>query len=103
MRQYYVYILRCFDGTFYTGVTNDVDKRFAQHCAGESRDSYTRFRHPLQLVHVSEFTRIGEAIDFEKQLKGWSHRKKRAFIEGDWQSLKRFARGKDKVPNRPRS
>ncbi|MBV8074470.1 MAG: GIY-YIG nuclease family protein [Candidatus Eremiobacteraeota bacterium] len=98
MRTYYVYMLRCFDGSFYTGVTNDVDRRFAEHCLGINRDCYTYLRRPLQLVYAGEFEWIDEAIAFEKKLKSWSHRKKRAFAEGDWQNLKRYARGSDRPP-----
>jgi putative endonuclease len=86
-------LLRCFDGTFYVGVTNDVERRFAEHCEGGDKWSYTRTRGPLRLVHVSEFKRPDEAIAFEKRLKRWNHNKKRAFAEGDWAMLKRLSAG----------
>jgi putative endonuclease len=69
MRRYYVYMLRYFDGTFYIGVTNDVDRRFAERCAGHRKDGYTYPRRPLRLVYVGEFQQPGEAIAFEKRLK----------------------------------
>ena len=94
--KYFVYILRCFDGTFYVGMTNNVERRFAEHCDGIDPECYTYDRRPLCLLHVSEFNWVNEAIAFEKKLKSWSHRKKRAFAEGAWQSLKRFARGRDR-------
>jgi putative endonuclease len=78
VRTYYVYMLRCFDGTFYVGVTNDVERRFAEHCEGGDKWSYTRTRGPLRLVHVSESKGPDEAIAFEKRLKRWNHNKKRA-------------------------
>jgi putative endonuclease len=87
-------MLRCFDGTFYTGVTNDVERRFAEHCAGHNATSYTASRRPLRLVYVGEFQRVDEAIAFEKRLKGWSHKKKRAFAERDWPLLMRLAVGR---------
>jgi putative endonuclease len=93
---YYVYVLRCFDGTFYTGVTNDIDRRFGEHCAGLDPACYTFQRRPLKLVHVSEFAWIDQALAFEKKLKAWSHRKKRAFVENDFASIKRYARGRDR-------
>lgn len=93
MRKYYVYMLRCFDGTFYTGVTNDVERRFHQHCFGEDQRSYTYTRRPLRLVYVGEFQRIDEAIAFEKQMKGWNHIKKRAFAQHDWPLVHRLSRG----------
>ena len=98
MRVYYVYMLRCFDGTFYVGVTNDVVRRFQQHCSGEDPTSYTHVRRPLLLVYAGEFSRINDAINFEKQLKGWSHNKKRAFADRDWPLLKRLAIGPKSAP-----
>ncbi len=95
MREYFVYMLRCFDGSFYIGVTNDVDRRFGEHVTGIDSSSYTYSRRPLRLVYVAAFTWVDEAIAFEKKLKCWSHRKKRALADGDWNSLKRYARGKD--------
>jgi putative endonuclease len=91
MNTYYVYILRCFDGTFYVGVTNDIDRRFAEHQDGLDTHCYTYMRRPLRIEHVSEFQWVEEAIAFEKRLKGWSHRKKRAFLEKKWEDLKRYA------------
>jgi putative endonuclease len=93
---YYVYVLRCFDGTFYVGVTNDIERRVNEHCFGIDPDCYTYDRRPLQLVHVSEFGWVDEAIAFEKKLKSWSHLKKRAFVEGDWCAIKRYGRGRDR-------
>jgi putative endonuclease len=92
MRCYYVYMLQCFDGSFYVGVTNDVERRFWQHSSGVSEDCYTYSRRPLRLAYVGEFQWIAEAIAFEKRLKGWSHRKKRAFAEKAWPDLIRFSR-----------
>jgi putative endonuclease len=100
MKDYFVYVLRCFDGTFYVGITNDVARRFAQHCAGEYKSCYAYKRRPLRLVHVSEFHWVDQAIAFEKKLKGWFHRKKRAFIEAKWSDLNRYARGPDRVLER---
>lgn len=91
MGSYYVYMLRCFDGSFYVGVTNDVDRRFAEHCDGHNPKSYTHTRRPLLLVYAGEFERIDDAIAFEKKLKGWTHHKKRAFAGRDWPLLRRLA------------
>jgi len=97
MKLYYVYAIRCcFDGTFYVGVTNDVDRRFWEHQHGTNPNAYTHSRGPLILEHVSEFTQIDEAIAFEKKFKGWSHRKKRAFIEADYDAMRRYGRGPDR-------
>jgi putative endonuclease len=93
MRTYYVYMLRCIDGSFYIGFTNDVVHRFEQHCAGCDETSYTYSRRPLRLVYAGEFDNPNQAIAFEKRLKGWTHNKKRAFAERDWPLLKRLALG----------
>ncbi len=91
MKTYYVYMLRCIDGTFYTGFTSDIEQRYAQHCAGEYKTCYTFMRRPLIPVYVGEFQTPDEAIAFEKRLKKWSHKKKRAFAERDWPLLKLLA------------
>jgi putative endonuclease len=93
VKKLYVYILRCIDGTFYVGVTNDVDRRFWEHEHDDDRAHYTYARRPLRLVSVSEFDSPSDAIAFEKRLKGWTHRKKRAFVEGHWNDLRRYSRG----------
>jgi len=93
MRAYYVYMLRCFDGTFYTGVTNDVDRRFDEHSNGIDRHCYTYTRRPLRLVYAEEFSQVVDAIAWEKRLKVWTHKKKRAFAEQDWPLLKRLSAG----------
>jgi putative endonuclease len=94
MRTYYVYMLRCFDGTFYTGMTGDFERRYNQHVSGHYETCYTFSRRPLVLVYVSEFDRPEAAIDFEKRLKGWSHKKKRALADRDWPLLNRLASGR---------
>jgi putative endonuclease len=94
MAPHYVYMLRCFDGTFYVGVTNDIHHRYSQHCAGIDPGCYTFSRRPLRLVYAGEFDRIEDAIAFEKRLKRWTHAKKRAFSERDWPLLKRLSRGR---------
>ena len=95
MRVYYVYMLRCFDGTFYTGVTNDVVRRFDEHCNGDDQSSYTHSRRPLRLVYAAEFAQVNDAIAWEKRLKQWTHKKKRAFAEQDWPLLKFLSAGTD--------
>ena len=91
MRAYHVYILRCRDGSYYTGVTSDITKRFKEHSAGKYTNSYTFSRRPVQLVYYNEFNDVTQAIHFEKQLKGWSRKKKEALMNGDWDKLKILA------------
>jgi len=90
MEKYFVYILVCADGSFYVGVTNDVDRRVAEHNLGEIEDAYTHERRPVRLVHCSGFSSVFDAISWEKQLKGWSRAKKRALIDNDWQRIHRI-------------
>lgn len=85
--QYFVYILKCNDDTYYTGVTNDVSRRLAEHQSGEDINSYTCKRRPVQLVFFAEFSDIDYAIEKEKQIKKWSKAKKEALIEGKYELL----------------
>jgi putative endonuclease len=91
---YYVYILKCSDDTFYTGVTSNIDKRISQHESGFYKDSYTSKRLPVELVFYAEFTFVGIAIEREKQIKGWSKVKKQALINGEFESLPNLAKKK---------
>ena len=84
MKSYQVYILRCSDGTFYTGVTSRLEQRLAEHQSGKDPSSYTFKRRPLELVLVETFGRIEDAISAEKRVKKWSQAKKRKLISGDW-------------------
>ena len=84
---YYVYILRCSDDSYYTGITNDLKKRFAEHQLGYKKDSYTHKRRPLTLEFYQEFNDVLQAIYFEKKIKGWTRAKKQALIKGDFDML----------------
>ncbi len=88
---FYVYILRCSDGSYYTGHTDDLEKRIAQHKEGEVPE-YTRNRRPLELAFADEFPSREEALERERQIKGWTRAKKEALIQGDWERLKQLAR-----------
>ncbi|PWJ97666.1 GIY-YIG catalytic domain-containing protein [Flavobacterium araucananum] len=66
MKRYYVYILKCSDDSYYTGVTNDVERRFNEHCFGLNKGSYTYDKRPLELVFCTEFNEVNQAIVFEK-------------------------------------
>jgi len=89
----YTYILRCSDGSYYTGSTKDLDRRIAQHQAGEGAN-YTKKRLPIELIYFEEFQRIDEAFLREKQIQGWSRAKKEALIKGDFQKLREAAKSK---------
>ncbi len=81
---YVVYILECSDGSYYTGSTDDMNKRLWQHEQGVARHSYTYSRRPVRLVWVSEERQYYyDALRWERQIKGWSRAKKQALIRGD--------------------
>jgi len=90
--RYYVYILQCCDGSYYTGVTNNVERRFHEHQEGLVPGCYTHERRPLQLVFAEEFTEAMNAIAREKQIKGWTRKKKEALIRGDFDGLVELAK-----------
>ncbi|WP_165750599.1 GIY-YIG nuclease family protein [Cellulophaga sp. Z1A5H] len=96
MKTYYVYILKCFDKTYYTGFTSDLHSRLAEHNIGKHHDSYTFSRRPLHLVFYCEFTEASLAIDTEKKIKKWSKAKKEALINGDFEALPNLAKKKFK-------
>lgn len=86
-----MYILRCTDGSYYIGHTDDLDTRVAQHESGFV-SSYTRVRRPIKLMFSEEFPTRDEAKERERQLKGWSRAKKEALIAGNWDRLRALAR-----------
>jgi putative endonuclease len=88
----YVYIVRCCDGSFYTGSTRgELEDRVNQHNAG-SFGGYTATRRPVTLVYAEYFDRIVDAVSAERQIKGWGRRKKEALIQHDYDALKGLAR-----------
>lgn len=87
MKQYFVYILLCNDNSYYTGITNNLDRRLYDHQNGTDRKAYTFKRRPLKLVFHEVFYDVNQAIAFEKQVKGWRRAKKEAIINGDWHLL----------------
>jgi putative endonuclease len=97
MKTYFVYVLRCADGSFYVRITNDLEFRVGQHQFGIDPDCYTVTRRPVELVHSADFCNVDDAIAWEKQLKGWSRAKKIALIENDWVQIHRLAKCKEKA------
>ena len=76
----YMYILECNYGSYYTGSTWNMDKRFYEHQHGEGAE-YTKTRLPVKLVYCEYYERIDDAFYREKQVQGWSRKKKEALIE----------------------
>ncbi|TNJ47268.1 GIY-YIG nuclease family protein [Tamlana fucoidanivorans] len=97
MKTYYVYILECSDASYYVGVTSCLTKRLFEHNKGINILAYTYKRRPVALKWYSEFTDVNLAIEKEKQLKGWSRRKKKALIDKDWEKLIRFSKNHSEV------
>ena len=92
MKQYYVYILKCRDKSYYTGVTNSIERRMYEHNEGLNKLSYTYNRKPVELVWFETFLDMNEAILIEKKIKGWSRRKKEALITENWAKLIEYSK-----------
>lgn len=79
---HYVYIVRCSDGTLYTGYTTDVERRVSEHNSGEGA-KYTRGRTPVELVHTEEFEDKGSAMSREYRIKQLSKDEKEELVTSD--------------------
>lgn len=92
MKTYYVYIIKYADHTYYTGMTNNISRRWQEHCFSEDhKDAYTYNRRPLQLVFYETFNDVKQAFEFERKIKKWSKLKKEALINKNWDKLKELA------------
>jgi predicted GIY-YIG superfamily endonuclease len=96
--QFWVYILRCRDGSYYTGHTDNLELRLAQHREG-SASSWTRARRPVELVWCDSAPSREEALAFELRVKKWSRAKKEAMMAGDWARVGHFARPPHERPS----
>ena len=85
-----MYILRCSDGSYYTGSTRDLESRLYEHQNGLGA-VFTKKRLPIKLVYCEEFERIDDAFYREKQVQGWSRAKKEALIQGQYDLLPKLA------------
>ncbi len=88
-------MLKCADGHYYVGHTDNLEARFAGHQSG-TIGGYTHSRRPVELVWSETFGNREEAITAERQIKGWSRAKKRALIDGDWDLISELARGRSR-------
>ncbi|MFO0582900.1 MAG: GIY-YIG nuclease family protein [Anaeromyxobacter sp.] len=93
MPAFYAYMLRCADGSFYVGHTDELEKRVWEHQEGIF-PGFTSRRRPVELVWACDCPTRDEAKETEQRVKAWSRRKKEALIRGDWAELKRASRGK---------
>jgi len=76
---YYVYILLCKDGSYYTGYARDMKSRLEQHRKGQGA-RYTRMHKPERVVYIEEFSSRSRAMERERWIKKLSHRKKQELI-----------------------
>ena len=88
---FYTYILRCSDGTYYTGHTDNLEIRIGEHHFG-GKCKYTTERRPLKHVWSLDFPTRDEARYAERQIKKWGQAKKEALIAGDWELIKLLAK-----------
>jgi putative endonuclease len=88
---WYLYILECGNGTYYTGVTGNLKRRFQEHVSGKG-GWYTKSSNPKRIVYIEHFDEELKAYDRERQIKGWSKLKKLVLIKGDIEELKRLSK-----------
>jgi len=97
----FLYIVRCANGSLYTGTTRvSLDVRIAQHNDGHFDDGYTAIRRPVTLIYAQWFDHITDAIAGERRLKGWSRAKKEALAEGKLERLRELSRRRGPHPSR---
>src|SRR6266498_4329615 len=97
----WMYILECSDDSYYVGSTKNLDLRFSQHQSGKG-SKYTSGRLPVTLVYSEEYDRVSDAFYREKQVQGWTRRKRGALINGSFELLPALARkvlDKSKIRN----
>lgn len=80
MKKWFVYLIKCIDGSFYTGFTSDVERRFREH-RHRKGGKYTKLHKPIKVFYTEEFLTKKEAINREKQIKGWTRLKKENLLK----------------------
>ena len=100
MMKGFMYILECADQSYYTGSTTHLELRIIQHQNGEGAN-YTKARLPVKLAYYEEYNRIDDAFYREKQVQGWSRKKKQALIKGEYDKLPELARNYTQYPPIP--
>jgi len=95
MQDFYLYILKCADSSYYVGHTDNLDLRIAQHNSGEYV-CYTTTRLPVEVVYIENFASRAEALEAERKIKNWSRNKKEALIRKDSKSLLLYCKKKFK-------
>ncbi len=92
---FYLYILQCNDQSYYVGHTDDIEKRIADHAAGLC--GYTSKRLPVKLIHIDQFQARDEAFIAEHKIKGWTRKKKEAFMQKKFDELIRLSNFKKEI------
>ena len=77
--RFYVYIVECADGTFYTGCTSDLERRLKKHNSGKGA-KYLRGRCPVRLIYAKRCASFGSALKTEIRIKALSHEEKRKVV-----------------------
>lgn len=90
---FWTYMLHCRGGAFYTGHTDDLDRRVAEHESG-TIPGFTRDHLPVVLVWSENFSTRDDAKSVEKRIKGWNRAKKMALIRGNWEMISTLAKKK---------
>jgi predicted GIY-YIG superfamily endonuclease len=98
MMHFWVYMLRCADGSYYVGHTDNMEGRLWQHQQGIGCE-WTRRRRPVELAWCNWTDRRYEALAFERRIKGWSRAKKEALIQGDWKKINWLSRAPSERPS----
>lgn len=78
---YFIYILKCSDGSFYTGYTTNIEKRVNAHNNSKIGAKYTKARRPVTLIHSEKFKTLSEALKRESEIKSWNREKKQKFLK----------------------
>lgn len=86
MLSFYVYLLKCKDESFYTGHTDNLEKRISEHHMG-TYQGYTASRLPVSLVFAEEFGSREEALEAERKIKKWNRKKKNALAKKGWEGI----------------
>ena len=79
MEKWFVYIIKCADESFYTGITNDLERRFFEH-SHKKGGKYTSGHKPLEIIYHESYVNKSEALKRESQIKGWSRQKKDTYF-----------------------
>ncbi len=91
---WYVYILECRNKALYTGVSNNIKRRFKDHQTGKG-GHYTSYNKPARILYTERYQNKAEAKKREQQIKHWSRNKKLALIKSDYVKLKNLSKSRD--------